>query len=142
MRGYASGGLVNIAPSTTTTTAVGGGSRLDYLSSLLAARDAVASLTASLKENGRTWSVNTAKGRANRQSLISGVRAAQAAAEAKYAETGSIRAANKVYDDYIRKLNASMKAMGVNAKTRKALLKAYGERPQFDTPGTPAKAPS
>lgn len=142
LRGYASGGLVNIAPSTTTTTAVGGGSRLDYLASLLAARDAVASLTASLKENGRTWSVNTAKGRANRQSLISGVRAAQAAAEAKYAETGSIKAANKVYDDYIRKLNASMKAMGVNAKTRKALLKAYGERPEYDVPDAPTRAPS
>lgn len=142
MRGYASGGLVNIAPSSTTTTSVGGGSRLDYLSALLAARDAVASLTASLKENGRTWSVATAKGRANRQSLISGVRAAQAAAEAKYAETGSIRAANKVYDEYIRKLNASMKAMGVNAKTRKALLKAYGEKPQYDVPDAPAKSPS
>lgn len=142
MRGYASGGLVNIAPSSTTTTSVGGGSRLDYLSALLAARDAVASLTASLKENGRTWASNTAKGRANRQSLISGVRAAQAAAEARYAETGSIRAANKVYDEYIKKLNASMKAMGVNAKTRRALLKAYGEKPQYDVPDAPAKSPS
>lgn len=142
MRGYASGGLVNVAPSSTSTTSVGGGSRLDYLSSLLAARDAVASLTASLKENGRTWSVATAKGRTNRQALVSGVRAAQSAAEAKYAETGSIKAANKVYDEYIRKLNASMKAMGVNAKTRKALLKAYGERPQYDVPDAPARAPS
>lgn len=139
MRGYASGGLVNVAGSTS-TSAAGGGSRLDYLSSLIAAREAVVSLSAALKENGKSFSLATAKGRDNRRALIAGVQAAQSAAEAKYAETGSIKAANKVYDDYIKQLDRSLKAMGVNAKQRKALLKTYGERPTYDTGA--AKQPS
>lgn len=141
-RGYASGGLVNIAPSSSATTTVGGGSRLDYLDALLGAREAVSQLSAALKENGRSWSQASAKGRDNRQALIAGVRAAQRAAEAKYDETGSIKAANKVYDDYIKKLDAAMKAMGINAKTRRELLKVYSEKPKYDTPAAAAKAPS
>jgi hypothetical protein len=132
----AQGSLVNVAPS-------GGGmsgGRLDYLEAALSARDAVAGLTAALKENGRTWSVNTTKGRENRQALIGGIRAAQQAAQAKFEETGSIKAANAVYDDYLRKLDASMKKMGINAKARKTLLKEYSERPTFDVPASNSSA--
>lgn len=128
----ATGSLVNVAPSSSSLGP--SGTRLDYLEAALSARDAVANLTAALKENGRTWSINTQKGRDNRQALIGGVRAAQQAAQAKFEETGSIKAANAVYDDYIRKLDASMKKMGLNTKTRKALLKEYAERPTYDVP--------
>ncbi|GIF08651.1 phage tail tape measure protein [Actinoplanes siamensis] len=130
LRGYASGGLVSVAPRS--SSGAGSGGRLGYLESVLAARDAVESLTAALKENGRVWSSNSARGRDNRQSLIAGVRAAQQAAEAKFAETGSVRQANRVYADYIRQLDAAMKRMGVNAKARRELIKAYSEQPKYD----------
>jgi hypothetical protein len=143
MRGYAGGGLVNFAPSTSTpaTTAVVRGSKLDTAEAALQARDAVDQLTAALKTNGKTWSTATAKGRDNRNSLISGVKAAQDAAKAKYAETGSVKAANAVYADYIKQLDASMKRMGINAATRRALLKAYGEQPKYDITAPAAATP-
>ncbi|GAA2696549.1 phage tail tape measure protein [Actinoplanes palleronii] len=139
----AAGGLVNVAPSTSTPTGPTlTGSRLDYLESLIAARNAVAALTASLKENGKAWSTASAKGRENRSALISGVRAAQQAAQAKYQETGSVSAANKVYNDYIKALDKSLKAMGVNAKQRKALIATYSEKPKYDLPDAAVKAPT
>lgn len=137
---YANGGLVNFTPTTPTTTTTRG-SKLDTAEAILAAKNAVDALTQSLKQNGRTWSANTAKGRDNRQALIAGVKAAQEAAKAKYAETGSIKAADAVYKAYIKSLDASMKKMGVNAKARRELLKAYGERPKYDVPSVAAAAP-
>jgi TP901 family phage tail tape measure protein len=139
--GYANGGLVNVAPSGTSAATSARGSRLDTADAMLAAASAVAQLSAALKENGRTWSTATQKGRDNRSSLIAGVRAAQDAAKAKYDETGSLKAANKVYDDYIKQLDASMKKMGVNAKARKALIAAYSEKPDYDITASPAAAP-
>jgi len=133
LRGYAGGGLVNVAPRTASSSR---GSKLDTADAILAARSAVDQLTASLKENGRTFSMATQKGRDNRSSLISGIKAAQDAAKAKYDETGSVKAANKVYDDYIRQLDASLKKMKVNTATRRALIKAYSERPAYDLSNT------
>lgn len=142
LRGYASGGYVNIAPNTSTTTTTRTGTHLDYVEAYLSARDAVASLSATLKANGRAWSTATAKGRDNRQALISTIRAAQQAAVAKYNETGSVKAANKVYADYLKTLDRTLKAMGLNAKQRRALIKAYGEKPDYNLPEAAAKAPS
>jgi hypothetical protein len=131
----AGGSLVAAAQGSLVNVDLGSGSlsgtRLDYYESAISARDAVTSLNAALKENGRAFGWSTQKGRDNTKALISGTRAAQAAAEAKYEETGSVAAANKVYDEYIRRLDASMKKMGVNAKTRRDLLKAYSERPDY-----------
>jgi hypothetical protein len=131
----AGGSLVAAAQGSLVNVGSGGGSlsgtRLDYVESAISARDAVASLTGALKENGKAFGWSTAKGRDNSKALISGTRAAQQAAEAKYEETGSVAAANKVYADYIRLLDQSMKKMGINAATRRALLKAYSERPQY-----------
>lgn len=141
--GYAGGGLVNVEPkpASSPTGFVPTGTRLDTIEAALAAKDAIASLTEALKQNGRVWSSNTQKGRDNRQALISGIRAAQQAAIAKYNETGSVKAANKVYSDYLKQLDKTLKAMGVNAKQRRELLKAYSEQPKYDLPdattGTP-----
>lgn len=132
----AQGSLVNVGQATSTLS----GTRLDTLEALISARDAVTSLTGSLKENGKAFGWSTQKGRENTKALIGGVRAAQQAAEAKFEETGSIKAANKVYDDYIRRLDASMKKMGVNAKTRRELLRAYGERPKYDITAGPSNS--
>lgn len=138
LRGYAGGGYVNVAPSASTSPR--SGTRLDYYDSLLSATNAVAQFTAALKENKRALSTRTQKGRDDRAALISGVRAAQEAAKARYEETGSIRAANKVYDEYIHKLDAAMKKMHVNTKTRREMIKAYSEKPKYDVPA--ASAPS
>lgn len=141
--GYAGGGLVNVAPSTASSTgSTRTGTHLDYVEAYLSAKDAIASLTATLKANKKAWSTATAAGRDNRQALISTIRAAQQAAEAKYNETGSVKAANKVYADYLKQLDRTLKAMGLNAKQRKALIKAYGEKPDYNLPETPAKSPS
>ncbi len=123
----AQGSLVNVDSGSGSLS----GTRLDYYESAISARDAVTSLNAALKDNGKAFGWSTQKGRDNSKALISGTRAAQSAAEAKYEETGSVQAANKVYADYIRLLDQSMTKMGINAKTRRELLKAYSEPPQY-----------
>jgi TP901 family phage tail tape measure protein len=152
--GYASGGrvvgrpvpygpsLVQVEPAETTRTIttrekfVPSGTKLDTAEAILDAKDAVAALSRELKENGKHWSSNTQKGRDNRNALINSVRAAQDAAEAKYRETGSVKSANKVYDEYLKKIDAQLKKQGLSKKQRQALLKQYGEKPVYDLPGT------
>jgi TP901 family phage tail tape measure protein len=128
--GYAKGGLVNVAPAAASSSAKSG-SYMDTVAAMMAARDAIDQVTASLQANGRAYTMNTAKGRENLTNLFGVVRAAQAAAEAKFEETGSVKSANKVYNDYIKQLDATLKKMKVNTATRRALIKAYSERPTY-----------
>src|SRR5690606_37164128 len=90
----ADAGLVSLAPATFVSSA-GAATRLDVAQAYLAARDAVARLTQSLKENGRAFSHATEKGRENRAAVYEAIQAAQEAARVKFAETGSVQAANK-----------------------------------------------
>jgi TP901 family phage tail tape measure protein len=129
--GYARGGLVSVAPSAATTSAVG--YRTATADALISASGRVADLTASLKQNGRAWSIATARGRENRSALLAGIKAAQDAAQAKYAETGSVRAANAVYDLYVRRLNTVMAKQKIAGRVRRDLLRSYSERPNYDT---------
>jgi hypothetical protein len=131
----ATGALVNVAPSTSTSKFTASATRLDYAEAYLRAQDAVAGLNKSLKENGRSFSQATAKGRENRTALYGGIRAAQDAAKTKYEETGSVKAANAVYDQYIAQLKKTLKQQGVNAATVKQLL-AVAQRPTYDVPET------
>ncbi|MEV2239530.1 hypothetical protein [Micromonospora sp. NPDC049891] len=138
----AQSGLVAYAPSSTPVAAPRErGSRLDTIDTYIRARDAVVDLNKSLKENGRSFSLSTAKGRENRSALSSAIRAAQAAAEAKYEETGSVKAANAAYDSHIKRLRATLKQQGVNAATIKKLLASMSQRPTYDVPGKPTKTP-
>ncbi|MFI7608818.1 hypothetical protein ACIBTV_27410 [Micromonospora sp. NPDC049366] len=135
----AASGLVNVeaapvAPSPITA------SRLDYAQAYLRARDAVAALSAALKENGRSFALSTAKGRENRSAVYAAIQAAQDAARTKYDETGSVKAANKAYDEHIARLRATLKQQKVNASTINSLL-ALAQRPDFTTSAAPA-APS
>jgi hypothetical protein len=136
----AAAGLVNVAPSSTATTSTTRATRLDYVESYLRARDAAKALSASLKENGRSFSFATAKGRENRSAVIAGIRAAQDAAKTKHEETGSVKAANAVYAEHIRRLNATLAAQKVGAATRRQLLAVAG-RPQYDLPDKAVRAP-
>ncbi|HEX5543677.1 MAG TPA: hypothetical protein VFX60_19340 [Micromonospora sp.] len=119
--GVARASYVNVAPT-------GGGTRLDTAAAALSARDAVVALNTALRENGKSFSLSTAKGRENRSALLAGVRAAQDAAQAKYAETGSVRSANSVYDEYIRRLRDVLGQQRASAD----LLRQVGQRPAYD----------
>lgn len=137
----AASGLVNVAPSTTSATTTNKATRLDYAESYLRARDAVSSLSKSLKDNGRSFSISTAKGRENREAVIAGIRASQDAAKTKYDETGSIKLANAAYAEHIRRLNATLAAQKISAATRRQLLSLAG-RPDYDIPAAAAKVPT
>ncbi|MET0419314.1 MAG: phage tail tape measure protein [Actinoplanes sp.] len=132
--GYASGGLVNVAPSTGSAPSSPAMLRTAFAESAIQAKESVTALTAALKENGRTFSFNTAKGQANNKALIAGIKAAQDAAKAKYEETGSVAAANKVYDQYVHQLNLAMQKQKMSQAQRQALLRQYSSRPGYDTP--------
>lgn len=133
----AAAGLVNAEPR---TAVVRTGSSLDSASAYLSAREAVAGLNAALRENGRSFSVSTIKGRENRSALYSSISAAQAAATAKFEETGSVKAANAAYDDHIERLKRTLRQQKVNGATIKSLL-GVARRPGYDLGGQ-GKAPS
>lgn len=132
----AANGLVNFAarerPEAPRAT------RLDYAESYLQARNAVKSLSEALRENGRAFSENSVKGRANRDATYAVIRAAQDAATTKFNETGSVKQANAAYDEYIRRLRAALEQQKVSSKTIRSLL-SLAQRPQYDLP--PAAAP-
>lgn len=132
---YASGGLISYAGS----TAGNGGTRNDTVSAALAARDAIDQLSASIKSNGRYFSQATAKGRDNVSQTLQVVQAAQAAAKAKFDETGSVSKSNKVYSDYMKLLDSTLKKMKVNGDTRKWLIKTYSEQPSYSIPDSSSR---
>ncbi|WP_431935791.1 hypothetical protein [Micromonospora sp. RP3T] len=132
----AAGGYVNVAPA---PAAAPRASRLDYAEAYLRARSAVADLNKALKDNGRSFSTATAKGRENRSALYSAVRAAQDAARVKYEETGSVKQANAAYDAYIARLKATLQQQKVSAATIRDLMALAGGAPVFAT--APPAAP-
>jgi len=122
-------GLVNVAPSSPSTTS--GGTRLDYAQAYTQARDAVGSLNAALKENGKSFSDASAKGRQNRTALYQVIEAAQSAAQTRYKETGSIKLANAAYDEHIIRLRRALQQQKINSATIKRLL-SIAQRPTYD----------
>lgn len=126
---YAGGGLVGVAPSQSSDT----NPRLGAVDAYISARDAVVSLNTALKDNGRSLSLNTTKGRANRAELNNAIKAAQASAEAKYTETGSVRAANRAYDAHLASLRRVLRQQGANAAALRAAFRVAG-RPSFASP--------
>jgi TP901 family phage tail tape measure protein len=127
-------GLVNVASGSSSSTLTG--TKLDTAQAYLQAAGAVASLTKSLKDNGKSFSTSTEKGRENRSAVYDGISAAQGAAKAKFEETGSVTAANKAYDTYIAKLKAALKQQHVNSATIKSLL-SVAQKPTYDTTTSP-----
>lgn len=120
-------GLVNMGPTASGDRAT----RLDYAESYAQARESVRSLNAALKDNGRSFSVSTAKGLENRQALYGVIRAAQDAGKTKFEETGNVRSANRAYDEHIRRLRATLAQQKVNSATVRTLM-SLAQRPTFD----------
>lgn len=121
-------GLVSVGGS----SASGGNPRLESAQTYLSARDAVASLNTQLKENGRSFTLSTSKGRENRAALFSVVDVASRAAQAKFDETGNVKLANAAYDEHITRLKRTLAQQKVNAATVRGLLQVAG-RPSFTT---------
>lgn len=128
----AANGLVTVGPSTAATPTARG-TALESIEAYIQARDAIARLNAELRKNGRSFSLSTEKGREHYSMLISAVKAAEDAAQAKFDETGSVKKANAAYDAHIAKLRAVLKQQKVSASTINALLKQV-KRPTYDTP--------
>jgi TP901 family phage tail tape measure protein len=84
----------------------------------IAAEAAIDSLTASLAKNGRTWDINTEKGRSNQSAYNDVVAAAGRAAQAKLEEGKGVEVANATYDHYLRKL---LKSKGLTDEQRAAV---------------------
>lgn len=121
-------GLVTVGPA-------GGGrdqstARLDYLDSYIRAKDAITGVSTALKENGRSLSIATSKGRENLSAVHQAIRAAQDSARAKYEETGSVKAANAVYDAHVAALRRTMAARGASASAIRSALSSAA-RPVF-----------
>ncbi|MFF0822413.1 hypothetical protein ACFYUR_18785 [Micromonospora haikouensis] len=130
----AASGLVAYGASASATS-TDRGSALESVEAYIQARDAIQRLNESLKENGRSFSLSTKKGRENYSAVISSVKAAEEAAQAKFRETGSVKAANKEYDAHIAKLKSTLKQQKVSAATIDSLMKKLAQRPTYDTPG-------
>ncbi|MEV5819306.1 hypothetical protein AB0L22_09035 [Micromonospora haikouensis] len=127
----AASGLVAYGTSASATS-TDRGSALESVEAYIQARDAIARLNDSLKENGRSFDLSTKKGRANYSATIDSVKAAEAAAQAKFRETGSVEKANKEYDAHIAKLRATLKQQKVSASTIDSLMKKLATRPTYD----------
>lgn len=124
----AAAGLVNVAPATGGTDRAS--ARLDYVESYIRAKNAIADVSKALKENGRSLSTATAKGRENLSAVHQAIRAAQDTARAKYEETGSVKAANAVYDAHVAALRRTMAARGASASAIRSAL-SVASRPTF-----------
>ncbi|MFI1194088.1 hypothetical protein ACH4T9_12635 [Micromonospora sp. NPDC020750] len=133
----AASGLVAYGAASSSSGPVAG-TRMESVEAYIQARDAIQRLNESLKENGRSFSLSTKNGRENYSAVIASVKAAQDAAEAKYAETGSVNQANAAYDAHIAKLRATLKQQKVSAATISSLIKTLSQRPTYDVP---AKTP-
>jgi TP901 family phage tail tape measure protein len=73
--------------------------------------------------------VNSEKALENRTAIAAATKAAAAAAQAKYEETGSVKAANTVYNGYLGQLRRTLTQSGLTKKEVDRLINAYGKMP-------------
>jgi TP901 family phage tail tape measure protein len=94
------------------------------------AEKAVDDLSDSLTSNGATLDLTTQKGRDNQQAIFGVTDAARDAAQATYAQTGSLSQAQAVYSSYIGQLQSTMKQAGFTQGQIDALTAAYAKIPR------------
>lgn len=82
-----------------------------------------------VKQNSDQIQENSEKALKNRIAIADAAKAAAAAAQAKYEETGSVTAANKVYDSYIDQLRKTLRGAGLTKKQVDDLIGSYGKMP-------------
>lgn len=96
---------------------------------LLAAQDALDAVKESFKENGDAITGNSRAALENRVAVGKFAESAAAAAQAKYDETGSIEAANKVYDDHMGQLRKTLSQAGLTKTEIDKLIATFGRIP-------------
>jgi TP901 family phage tail tape measure protein len=105
------------------------GSMISILDTSMAAEQALDDLSESLNKNGNQWDINTAAGRDNTKAVEDVIIKARDAAQAKYAETGSVSEATAVYSGYIDRLRATAGQSGSLRAEVDALIAKYGSLP-------------
>lgn len=95
----------------------------------LSAVQAISAVKKAFEDNGKAIGGNTEKALKNRIAIGEAAKAAADAAQAKYEETGSVTAANKVYDGYISQLRKTLHDAGLNKKQIDELIGSYAKMP-------------
>ncbi|MDG4792018.1 hypothetical protein O7626_40090 [Micromonospora sp. WMMD1102] len=109
------------------------GAALTTDEALLSAKDALDKVKESFDENGRAITGNSRAALENRVAVGQFAQAAAEAAQAKYEESGSIAAANKVYDDHMGQLRKTLTQAGLTDGQIKALIGTFGRIPPSKT---------
>jgi hypothetical protein len=115
------------------------GALLNSDTASLAAAKAIDNVTTTLKANKDAWKGNSEAALADRVAIGQAAESAAKAATAKYQETGSVDAANKVYDSYIGQLRKTLLGLGLSKTAVATLLTEYAKMPASVT--TTVKAP-
>lgn len=112
---------------------------------MLSANQAVEEVTATLKKNHGAWKGNSDAALENRIALGKAAEEAAKAAQAKFDETGSVDAANKVYKGYIDSLKEAITKLHLGKTATAALLAVLNQmaamppiKPRVEVEGLPA----
>ncbi len=97
--------------------------------SAIAFEEAIDNATASIKDNGRTLDINTAKGRANRQALDGIASSALAYADSIREAGGSTSKVNSVLGRAYTRFISAAKAAGMSKTAADRLARSYGLLP-------------
>ena len=97
---------------------------------MLAAQQSIDDVRAAFKANKNAVDDNSEAALKNRVAIGSAAEAAVKAAQAKYEETGSIKAANVVYDGYIGQLRKTLTQSVHNETKVNSLIGAYAKMPK------------
>lgn len=96
---------------------------------MLQAAQAIDAVKQSFKENGKAIDGNSEKALKNRIAVGEAAKAAVAAAQAKYEETGSVADANDVYDLYIAQLRKTLGQSKLTKGQVDTLIGSYAKMP-------------
>jgi len=86
---------------------------------------AIDALTASIKQNGRTFDDNTAKGRANHQALLDLIKAAEDLRQADIAAGGSVAEANQRFQQQVDAIRRILTQAGLSKQAIDALISSW-----------------
>jgi cell wall-associated NlpC family hydrolase len=89
-------------------------------------RDSLTSLSASVKSNGRSLDINTAKGRANRSAVLDSISAALQHADAVGKQTHSQTRAQQAFQNSIPAIEAQARKLGLNKRQVDELIRSIG----------------
>lgn len=90
------------------------GFKVDAEKALIDFKDSLADLTKGFKDNGTSLDINTAKGRLNRENILSSIDAARSHAEAVADQSGSVKKGADVLIDHVNQLKNQARQAGIS----------------------------